>query len=49
MDAEHLVRDAVLRILQDEAQVECSAPELPVLHLGAMSSLRRCDIYDDVP
>ena len=25
-----------------------TAPELPVWHLGAVGSLRRCDIYDDV-
>jgi hypothetical protein len=25
-----------------------SAPELPILHLGAMGSLHRRDIYDDV-
>lgn len=25
-----------------------TAPELPVWHLGAAGSLRRCDIYDDV-
>ena len=37
-DAEHLVKDAVLRMLE----------ELPVLHLGAMKSLHRRDIYDDV-
>lgn len=24
-------------------------PELPVLHLGAMGSLHRRDVYDDVP
>jgi hypothetical protein len=47
-DAEHLVKDAVLRLLQEEARVPAAAPELPVLHLGAMKSLRRRDIYDDV-
>jgi hypothetical protein len=25
-----------------------SIPELPILHLGAMGTLRRRDIYDDV-
>ena len=26
-----------------------TAPELPVWHLGAVGSLRRSEIYDDVP
>lgn len=47
-DAEHFVKNAVLRLLQEENHVPASAPELPVLHLGAMKSLRRRDIYDDV-
>ena len=47
-DAEHLVKDAVLRLLQEETPIPADAPELPVLHLGAMKSLRRRDIYDDV-
>ena len=45
-DADHLVKDAVLRLLQKETHLP--AAELPVLHLGAMKSLRRRDIYDDV-
>ena len=48
-DAQHLIKDAVLRLLQEEAHVPTAAPELPVLHLGAMKSLRRRGIHDDVP
>jgi hypothetical protein len=47
-DPELLVKDAVLRLLHEEARVPAAAPELPVLHLGAMKSLRRRDIYEDV-
>jgi hypothetical protein len=47
-DAEHLVKDAALRLLEDETRLHDAAPELPVLHLGAMTSLHRRDIYDDV-
>jgi hypothetical protein len=47
-DAEHLVKDAVLRLLQEETHVPAARPELPVLNLGTMKSLRRRDIYDDV-
>ncbi len=48
-DAERLVKDAVSRLLlQEDASIPATAPELPVLHLGAMKSLRRRDIYDDV-
>jgi hypothetical protein len=48
-EAEHLVKDAALRVLlQESAHIPATAPELPVLHLGAMNSLRRRDIYDDV-
>ncbi len=46
-DAEHLVRDTVLRLLEQETQLPAPAPELPVLHLGAMKPLHRRDIYDD--
>ena len=46
-DAEHLVRDTVLRLLEHESQLAAAAPELPVLHLGAMQPLHRRDIYDD--
>jgi hypothetical protein len=47
IDTEHLVKNGALRLLQEEPPLP-AAPELPVLHLGAMTSLRRCDIYDDV-
>jgi hypothetical protein len=47
-DAEHLVKDAALRLLEDETYFHVPPPELPVLHLGAMKSLHRRDIYDDV-
>jgi hypothetical protein len=47
-DAEHLVKDAALRLLEDETRLHVAAPELLVLHLGAMTSLHRRDIYDDV-
>lgn len=47
-DPEHLVKDAVLRPLQDEIYVRKPAPELPVWRLGAIGSLHRRDIYNDV-
>jgi hypothetical protein len=47
-DTEQLVKDAVLRLLKEEPRMPAAAPDLPVLHLGAMKSLRRRDIYDDV-
>jgi len=46
-DAEHLVRDTVLRLLEQKTQLPAAAPELPVLHLGAMKPLHRRAIYDD--
>jgi hypothetical protein len=46
-DAPHLVKDAALRLLENETR-SFSVPELPILHLGAMKSLHRRDIYDDV-
>ena len=48
-DAEHSEKDAALRLLDDETAFHFTAPELPVLHLGAMTSLHRRDIYDDIP
>jgi hypothetical protein len=48
-DAEHLVKDAALLLLEAESAFRVTAPELPVLHLGAMTSLHRRDIYDDIP
>jgi hypothetical protein len=47
-DAEHLVKDAALRLLENEIGIRATVPELPVLHLGAMKSLHRRDIYNDV-
>jgi len=47
-DAEHLVKDAVLRLLEQNAALPAAAPELPVWHLGATGPLRRRDIYDDL-
>jgi hypothetical protein len=45
---EHLVKDAALRLLEDENHVHATPHQLPVLHLGEMKSLHRRDIYDDV-
>jgi hypothetical protein len=48
-DTEHLVKDAILRLLEHEGRGRFpAAPAFPVLHLGAMKSLRRRDIYNDV-
>ncbi len=48
-DAERLVKDAALRLLQEGAQFRTTAaPELPVWHLGGVGALHRRDIYDDV-
>jgi hypothetical protein len=47
-DPERLVKDVVMRLLGDEAQFRPAAPELPILHLGAMGTFHRRDIYDDV-
>jgi len=46
-DAEHLVKDAALRLLEDETCFPAAAPELPVWHLGAVGSFHRRDIDDD--
>jgi hypothetical protein len=46
--AKDLVKDAALRLLEDETHFHTRAPELPALHLGSMTSLHRRDIYDDV-
>ena len=48
-DAEHLAQDAVLRLLEQKDSIRDAPPQFPVLHLGAMKSLRRGEIYDDVP
>ena len=47
-NVEDLVKDAALHLLEDEIHFHAPAPELPVLRLGAMKSLHRRDIYDDV-
>jgi hypothetical protein len=47
-DAEHVVKDAVLRLLEQERALPAASPELPVWHLGVSGSLRRRDIYDDL-
>ncbi len=46
-DPAHLVKDFVLRLLEDDAASRSTAPELPILHLGAMGAFHRRDIYDD--
>ncbi len=46
-NAERLVKDAALRLLEDERHFPSAPAELPALHLGAMTSLHRRDIYDD--
>jgi hypothetical protein len=46
-DADYLVKAAALRLLEDETYFHVPPPELPVLHLGAMKSLHRREIYDD--
>jgi hypothetical protein len=45
-DPEHLVKNVVLRVLQDEVHIRPTAPELPILHLGTMGAFHRRDIYD---
>ncbi len=53
-DAERLVKDAVLRLLEEDTglhafpQATPPNPELPVWHLGGVGALHRRDIYDDV-
>ncbi len=47
-EPKHLVKDAALRLLGDEIYTRRPAPELPVWHLGAIGSLHRRDIYNDV-
>ena len=53
-DAEQLVKDVVLRLLEEEAGFHAFQhgtrpnPELPVWHLGGVAALHRRDIYDDV-
>ena len=44
--------EALLERLMSErgatSHIARTSPQLPVWHLGAVGSLRRCDIYDDV-
>jgi hypothetical protein len=47
-DPQHLVKDAVLRLLEDEVEFRPAVPELPVWDLGAIGSLHRRELYDDV-
>jgi hypothetical protein len=46
-DAEQLVKNTILRLIEDEASSRRHAPELPVWDLGAIGSLHRRDLYDD--
>ena len=46
--AEQLVKNVVLRLLQEETPIRTTTPELPVWHLGGVGALHRRDIYDDV-
>ena len=46
-DAEQLMRDAALRLLEQKTPLPAAAPELPVWDLGAIGSLHRRDLYDD--
>ena len=47
-NAEHLVREAALRLLSKAKPSSNAAPELPKVHLGPVTSLHRRDLYDDV-
>lgn len=47
-NAEHLVRETALRLIESEDHAQNAGSGLPVLHLGAVKSLRRRDIYHDV-
>jgi hypothetical protein len=47
-DPAHLVKDAVLRLLEDESAICAPAQELPVWRLGAVGPFHRRDLYDDV-
>lgn len=46
--AEQLVKETILRLIEDESHFQSQAPELPAWSLGAIGSLHRRDIYDDV-
>jgi hypothetical protein len=47
-DPEHLVKEAVLRLLEDESCSHPPIPELPVWRLGAIGSFHRRELYNDV-
>ena len=47
-DLAHLVKDAALRLLEDEDHIHAPIPELPVWRLGASGPFHRRDLYDDV-
>jgi len=48
-DPAHLVKDAALRLLEDEEiHLRPPVPELPVWSLGAVGPFHRRDLYDDV-
>jgi hypothetical protein len=50
-DAERLVKNAALRLLEGEVGLRADVPrsngELPLWHLGGVGPLHRRDIYDD--
>jgi hypothetical protein len=47
-DAEQLVKETVLRLIEDDSHFRRPVPELPGWNLGAIGSLHRRDLYDDV-
>ena len=47
-DPAHLVKDAVLRLLENESPIHAPVLELPVWHLGAVGPFHRRDLYDDI-
>ena len=47
-DPEHLLKDAAMHLLENEARAAGTAPELPVWHLGAAGPFHRRDLYDDL-
>ena len=51
IDAERLVKKAVLRLLEDDVGLRANVPqsngELPLWDLGGVGPLHRRDIYDD--
>lgn len=47
-DVEGLVKDTVLRLLDDETRFRSTAPELQRWNLGVIGSMHRRDLYDDL-